>query len=173
MVMLGVFTAVCSRLAKRSTACALLSDHGYLLIQALFQALQSYSWEFPLIQSLSKQYRSSSIARRDVHVCFDVVMNDHMCPQSPADIVKVIVKDNADQLSSKNCSLLIMMILSCWCKGLLVSDSSRSQNEDVRIYKLTRQSEFLCHMGDSRSRLPQCSSATRLYYSQMSRLHPL
>ena len=39
---------------SRSTACALLSDHGYLLIQAFFQALQSYSWRFALIQSLSK-----------------------------------------------------------------------------------------------------------------------
>ena len=36
------------------TACALLSDHGYLLFQAFFQALQSYSWGFVLIQSLSK-----------------------------------------------------------------------------------------------------------------------
>ena len=33
---------------------ALLSDDGYLLIQAFFQALQSYSWGFALIQSLSK-----------------------------------------------------------------------------------------------------------------------
>ena len=40
---------------SRSTACALLSDHGYLLIQAFFQALQSYSWGFALIQSLSEQ----------------------------------------------------------------------------------------------------------------------
>ena len=35
-------------------ACALLSDNGYLLIQAFFQVLQSYSWGFALIQSLSK-----------------------------------------------------------------------------------------------------------------------
>ena len=40
---------------SRSTACALLSDHGYPVIQAFFQALQSYSWGFALIQSLSKQ----------------------------------------------------------------------------------------------------------------------
>ena len=38
-----------------STACALLSDHGYLLSQACFQALQSYSWGFALIQSPSNQ----------------------------------------------------------------------------------------------------------------------
>ena len=31
------------------------SDNGYLLIQAFFQALQSYSWGFALIQSLSKR----------------------------------------------------------------------------------------------------------------------
>ena len=41
---------------SRSTACALLSDHGYLLIQAFFQALQSYSWGFALIQSVSKVF---------------------------------------------------------------------------------------------------------------------
>ena len=29
-----------------STACALLSDHGYHLIQASFQELQSHSWRF-------------------------------------------------------------------------------------------------------------------------------
>ena len=39
---------------SRSTACALLSDHGYLLIQAFFQALQSHSWGLTLIQSLSE-----------------------------------------------------------------------------------------------------------------------
>ena len=43
-----------NRQHSRSTACALLSDNGYLLIQAFFQALQSYSWGFALIQSLSK-----------------------------------------------------------------------------------------------------------------------
>ena len=48
-------TAGCSLTSQhsRSTACALLSDHGYLLIQAFFQALQSYSWGFALIQFLS------------------------------------------------------------------------------------------------------------------------
>ena len=44
----------------RSTACALLSDHGYLLIQAFSQALQSYSWGFVLIQSLPKGLSSST-----------------------------------------------------------------------------------------------------------------
>ena len=34
---------------------SLLSDHGYLLIQAFFQVLLSYSWGFALIQSLSEQ----------------------------------------------------------------------------------------------------------------------
>ena len=49
-------TAGCSLTPQhsRSTACALLSDYGYLLIQAFFQALQSYSWGFALIQSLSE-----------------------------------------------------------------------------------------------------------------------
>ena len=36
----------------RTTACALMSDHGYLLIQAIFQALQLYSWGFALIKLL-------------------------------------------------------------------------------------------------------------------------
>ena len=38
---------------SRSTACALLSDDGDILIQAFFQALQPYSWGFALIQSQS------------------------------------------------------------------------------------------------------------------------
>ena len=37
-----------------STACALLSDHGYLLIQAFFQALQSWICS-DLLQSLANQ----------------------------------------------------------------------------------------------------------------------
>ena len=50
-------TAGCSLTPQhsRSAAWTLLSDHGYPLIQALFQALQSYSWGFVLIQSLSEQ----------------------------------------------------------------------------------------------------------------------
>ena len=34
----------------RNTACALMSDRGYLLIQASFQALQLNSWGFALIK---------------------------------------------------------------------------------------------------------------------------
>ena len=32
------------------TGQALMSDHGYLLIQAIFQALQLYSWGFAVIK---------------------------------------------------------------------------------------------------------------------------
>ena len=50
---------------SRSTACALLSSHdGYLLIQAIFQALQSYSWGF---ESLSKRYN------RTLGICSDPI----------------------------------------------------------------------------------------------------
>ena len=31
-----------------------MSDHGYLLIQAIFQALQLYSWGFALIKLFRK-----------------------------------------------------------------------------------------------------------------------
>ena len=37
---------------SRSIACALLSDHGYLLIQAIFQALQSHSWGFQFLLNI-------------------------------------------------------------------------------------------------------------------------
>ena len=53
-------TAGCSLTSQhsRSTARALLSDHGYLLIQAYFQALQTYAWGFALIQSLSELHNA-------------------------------------------------------------------------------------------------------------------
>ena len=35
-----------------------MSDHGYLLIQAFFQALQLYSWGFAVIKILSKMSMS-------------------------------------------------------------------------------------------------------------------
>ena len=60
-------TAGCS-LTPQHSACALLSDHGYLLIQAFFQALQSYSWGLVLIQSLSKQQLTTTIFGTELQV---------------------------------------------------------------------------------------------------------
>ena len=36
-----------------------MSDHGYLLIQAVFQALQLYSWGFALIKLFRKSLGQS------------------------------------------------------------------------------------------------------------------
>ena len=60
---------------SRSTACALLSDDGYLLIQAFFQALQPYSWGFALIQSLSEQLgRTGCLLVRAKHAVYSQIV---------------------------------------------------------------------------------------------------
>ena len=38
-----------------------MSDHGYLLIQAIFQALQLYSWGFALIKLFRSRQRDGTI----------------------------------------------------------------------------------------------------------------
>ena len=51
-----------TQLIQGVLCCLQTADHGYLLIPAFFQALQSYSWGFVLIQSVSELIQGATVS---------------------------------------------------------------------------------------------------------------
>ena len=95
-------TAGCSLTSQhsRSTACASLSDHGYLLIQAFFQALQSYSWGFALIQPLSDPLQTMPLESTFCDHKFALPMREDSLQKRPLDLSICVADSPKDRSGS-------------------------------------------------------------------------